>query len=55
LAFVLVKPGRNHRRVGRILDTIKPFHHGHFVRVEFLSVGLALFALGLPLGPILPL
>jgi hypothetical protein len=42
LAFVLVKPGRNDRRVGHGLDIIEPFRHG-------LSFRQILF----PLGPTL--
>jgi hypothetical protein len=51
---MLVEPGRNHRRVGRVLHSIEAFRHGLLFRVEFLSFGLALFAIGLPLGPIFP-
>jgi hypothetical protein len=47
LAFVFVKLGRDHRRVDRGLDAIEPFRHGLFFSLKFLSLGPALFSLGL--------
>jgi hypothetical protein len=48
-----MKSGRNHRRVGHGLNAIEPTRNREFLRLKFLSLGLALIPFGLSPGPIL--
>jgi hypothetical protein len=46
LAFVFVKPGRDHRRVGHGLDSVEPLRDDRFLRFALLPFFPELLPIG---------